>query len=305
METALIDRTCSSDVPAMRGTLLRDEPMAAHTSWRTGGRAARYYVPADIDDLSLFLSRLEDDEVILWVGLGSNLLVRDGGVKGTVIAITGILNELILQASGVKVGAGLSCAKAARFSAGHGMTGAEFLAGIPGTIGGALAMNAGAFGSEMWDIVTNVETINRRGEKKLRQAGEFETAYRSVNIASDEWFVSAELKLQNDKDQVARSNIRELLAKRAASQPTGELSCGSVFRNPQDDYAARLIESCGLKGKTIGGARVSEKHANFIINTGTASATDIENLILHIQKTVQEQCRVELQTEVHIVGESL
>ena len=304
LETTLIDTTYASGERVMRGTLLYDEPMAAHTSWRTGGRAARYFIPADIDDLALFLSQLDDDDAILWLGLGSNLLVRDGGIRGTVIAITGILNELTLQTSGLRVGAGLTCAKAARFSASNALTGAEFLAGIPGTIGGALAMNAGAFGSEIWDIVNCVETINRRGERRERQASEFEIAYRSVNIVSDEWFISAELRLKNDAKQMARSNIRELLTQRANSQPIGEHSCGSVFRNPEDDYAARLIESCGLKGKTIGGARVSEKHANFVINTGRATAADIENLILHIQKTIQEKCQVQLQTEVCIVGES-
>ena len=304
LEAVLIETTNTSGGLAMRGTLLRDEPMTAHTSWRTGGKAERYFIPADIDDLSLFLSQQGSGERILWIGLGSNLLVRDGGIKGTVIAITGVFNEMTLHASGLKAGAGLTCAKAARFSAANGFSGAEFLAGIPGTVGGALAMNAGAFGGETWDIVNSVETINRQGERRVRQASEFEIGYRSVNIADDEWFVSAELELRSDPKEAARANIRELLAHRAATQPLGESSCGSVFRNPEGGYAARLIESCGLKGKRIGGACVSEKHANFIINTGAASAADIEKLILHIQETVQEKCHVKLQTEVRIVGES-
>jgi UDP-N-acetylmuramate dehydrogenase len=304
LKAALIETTNVSGDLGMRGTLLHDEPMAAHTSWRTGGRAGRYFIPADIDDLSSFLSQLEEEEFILWLGLGSNLLVRDGGIKGTVIAVTGVLSEMTLHASGLKVGAGLTCAKVARFSAANGFSGAEFLAGIPGTVGGALAMNAGAFGGETWGIVNSVETINRQGKRRIRQASEFEIGYRSVNIADDEWFVAAELELCSDPDQAARANIRQLLAQRAATQPLGEASCGSVFRNPQGDYAARLIESCGLKGKHIGGACVSEKHANFIINTGAASAADIEKLILHIQETVQDKCHLKLQTEVRIVGES-
>ena len=304
LDAALIEPTYESADIDMRGTLLIDEPMASHTSWRTGGRAERYFIPADIDDLSVFLAQLADHESVVWLGLGSNLLVRDGGINGTVIAVTGVLNEMTLLQSGLKVGAGLTCARAARFSAANGLHGAEFLAGIPGTMGGALAMNAGAFGAETWDIVKNVETINRKGERQLRQPGDFDIGYRSVNIAADEWFIAAELGLQIDKGQAARSNIRELLVQRAQSQPIGEPSCGSVFRNPQGDYAGRLIELCGLKGKCIGGACVSEKHANFIINTGAATAADIENLILHIQETVQQKCQVQLQTEVRIMGES-
>jgi UDP-N-acetylmuramate dehydrogenase len=287
----------------VRGKLLLAEPMNQHTSWATGGSADRFFVPRDIEDVSLFLSQLDDKEEITWLGLGSNLLVRDGGIRGSVIAVSGVLNDMSLHGSELTVGAGLACAKAARFSAGKAKTGAEFLAGIPGTIGGALAMNAGAFGSEMWDIVVSVETIDRRGARKLRSADEFEVGYRSVNIAADEWFISAKLKLKNDEDKLARANIRELLAQRSNSQPLGERSCGSVFRNPDGDYAARLIELCGLKGKRIGGACVSEKHANFIINTGAATSTDIESLILFIQEQVLRKFDVHLQTEVRIVGE--
>jgi UDP-N-acetylmuramate dehydrogenase len=299
----LIETTNSSNDYVLRGNLLRNESMAQHTSWRTGGEAERFYVPLNIDDLSLYLSQLEDDEEVFWLGLGSNLLVRDGGIKGSVIAVNGVLNEMNLNGSELSVGAGLACAKAARFSAANGFSGAEFLAGIPGTIGGALAMNAGAFGGEMWDIVKSIETINRKGVRKVRRTNEFEIGYRSVNIAADEWFISAKLELQNDNEKTARLNIRELLAQRASSQPMGERSCGSVFRNPEGDYAARLIDECGLKGKKIGGACVSEKHANFIINTGNASSADIEMLILHVQDTVRDKYQVELQTEVRIVGE--
>ena len=303
MDSALINSPCLSNELVMKGKLLSNEPMAAHTSWRVGGPADRYYVPFDLEDLSVFLAELDDDEQIFWLGLGSNLLVRDGGIRGTVIATLGVINELILQAPGMKVGAGVTCARAARFSAAKGKSGAEFLAGIPGTIGGALTMNAGAFGSEMWNIVSSVETINRQGELQVRSAADFETRYRFVNIAKDEWFVSANLILTDENTDDARSNIRELLAQRAASQPIGELSCGSVFQNPEGDFAARLIESCGLKGMAIGAARVSEKHANFIINSGPASAAEIEKLILHIQEVVLEKCQIELQTEVRIVGE--
>ena len=241
MTAALTDSRDVADAQLMRGTLLHGEPMAAHTSWRAGGVATRYYIPADIDDLAKFIAGLDSSENILWIGLGSNLLVRDGGFSGTVIAAAGVLDEMTLQEVGIKVGAGLACAKVARFSADQGYTGAEFLAGIPGTIGGALTMNAGAFGGETWDIVEHVETLNRSGQIQVRRPGDFEIAYRSVNIPAGEWFISALLKLDRDEQRAARTNIRNLLAQRAATQPLGERSCGSVFRNPPGDYAARLI----------------------------------------------------------------
>lgn len=298
----MIDANSDSKDSVLRGSLQLNEPMSQHTSWRVGGKAEKFFVPVDIEDLSLYLSQLDENEEILWLGLGSNLLVRDGGVRGSVIATGGVLNDMNIEAAELKVGAGLACAKAARFTAANAFSGAEFLAGIPGTIGGALAMNAGAFGGEMWDIVKSVEVINRKGEKFRRNADEFEAGYRSVKKPDDEWFVSATLQLKNDANKNARSNIRELLAQRSLSQPLGEKSCGSVFRNPVGDYAARLIEACGLKGKKIGGACVSEKHANFIINTGNARATDIEDLILYVQETVKNKYQIELQTEVKIVG---
>jgi len=221
-----------------------------------------------------------------------------------VIATGGVLSELKQEGVRLKTGAGVACARAARFSAAGGLTGAEFLAGIPGTVGGALAMNAGAFGGEMWDIVDSVETMDRRGRRRSRQADAFDVGYRSVGIARDEWFVSAVLVLEKDENQSARRNIRALLARRAETQPVGERTCGSVFRNPPDDHAARLIDACGLKGMTMGGARVSEKHANFIVNTGNATAADIEALILRVQQTVMDRCQVRLEMEVRIVGET-
>jgi len=290
---------------AIRGVLKHDEPMANHTSWRAGGKAERYFEPADLDDLRDYIANMPADEPLLWIGLGSNLLVRDGGIRGTVVAINGVLNELEIRQSGqVRVGVGVPCAKVARFCARSGFTGAEFLAGIPGTMGGALAMNAGAFGMETWDIVTSVEVLNRSGQQKIRSRNEFEIGYRHVQLTEDEWFIAAELVLQVDKQNIAEQRIRELLAKRSATQPTGQLSCGSVFRNPPDDYAARLIESCGLKGKRIGNACVSEKHANFIINMGGATANEIEQLIMQIKDVVMRECNVELAPEVRIVGDA-
>ncbi len=294
--------------PSIKGVLKENEPMHEHTSWRAGGLARQYFQPEDVKDLCLFLQGLADDEPILWLGLGSNLLVRDGGFDGTVISTVGLLNSIEISGPlSFKVGAGVPCPKVARFSAQQNLTGAEFLAGIPGTMGGALAMNAGAFGGETWDIVTNVEIVNRRGERKHRPKEDFYVGYRSVNRSvekeQEEWFLRAELKLTEDKDGAVMQSIKSLISKRAESQPIGLPSCGSVFRNPDNDHAARLIEDCGLKGKIIGGACVSKKHANFIINLGNATAKDIESLINKVKTSVMEKHGIDLIPEVKVVGD--
>jgi len=289
---------------AWQGELRHDEPMTKHTSWRVGGTADNYYRPVDLDDLCLFLADIADDEPLTWVGLGSNLLVRDGGIRGTVISTSGMLNGLSLQPENtLYVEAGVSCAKVARFAAKQNLTGVEFLAGIPGTMGGALAMNAGAFGGETWQRVAQVTTISPGGECTLRHPDEYKIAYRSVVGPENEWFVSATLQLEQGDVNVGQAKIKKLLSQRGATQPTNKPSCGSVFRNPPNDHAARLIDKSGLKGACIGGACVSEKHANFIINTGTATAADIEALIEKVAATVKQQHGIELQREAHIIGE--
>jgi UDP-N-acetylmuramate dehydrogenase len=278
--------------------------MSKHTTWRVGGEADSYYQPADIEDLAVLLSQLSDREPITWVGLGSNLLVRDGGIRGTVIATSGVLNGLQrLQGNRVRAEAGVSCAKVARFCAREGLTGAEFLAGIPGTMGGALAMNAGAFGGETWEIVNAVETLHSNGQSYERLPDEYKVGYRSVQGPGGEWFVAAELQLTPGDTTAAQARIKELLAKRSATQPTQLPNAGSVFRNPPGDHAARLIEASGLKGLCIGGACVSEKHANFIVNMGSACAADIESLIKQVAHEVELKQGVRLETEVRIVGE--
>jgi UDP-N-acetylmuramate dehydrogenase len=289
----------------LRGELHQDMPLAKHTSWHIGGKARQAYKPADLADLSLFLSTLPDTETIIWLGLGSNTLIRDGGIDGTVILTQGALAALEAREDGVlRVEAGITCAKLARFCAKTNLEKGAFFAGIPGTVGGALAMNAGAFGGETWEYVTAVETIDRRGniQKKSREA--FEVGYREVKGAENEWFVAGYFLFPLGDGEKAGRDIKTLLKKRGDTQPIGEFSCGSVFRNPPGDYAARLIESCGLKGKTIGGATVSLKHANFIINQAGATAADMEQLICFVQETVKAQTGVQLIRECHIVGES-
>lgn len=295
----------------LRGELLRNEPMAKHTSWRAGGVASVFYKPMDIDDLSIFLNQQDKDKPIIFVGLGSNLLVRDTGLDAVVICVSGVLNKIEERNDNcVYVEVGVPSPKIARFSAKLSLSGAEFLCGIPGTFGGALAMNAGAMGGETWPIVKNITTIDQYGQIHRRTVSDFDIAYRSVKekagsnfkIGKDEWFVGATVQLQKGIREQSERKIKSHLARRGATQPTQQPNAGSVFRNPTGDYAARLIESAGLKGYCIGGACVSEKHANFIINTGTATASDIESLINHVQQIVENESKVNLIREVRIMG---
>ncbi|MCU7844360.1 MAG: UDP-N-acetylmuramate dehydrogenase [Candidatus Thiodiazotropha sp. (ex Monitilora ramsayi)] len=292
------------DNHSQRGEMRYDEPLSRHTTWRVGGPASRFYRPADRDDLLVFLSQLDPAEPLFWLGLGSNLLVRDSGFQGTVIATQGRLNDIGWRDEKVLYAeVGVACAKIARTAARAGLCGVEFLAGIPGTLGGALAMNAGAFGGETWRQVIRVETVDRFGEVRQREPKEFDIGYRHVTGQQGEWFLSAELAMQVGDAAAAQQEIKRLLERRAATQPTRQPSCGSVFRNPPGDHAARLIESLGLKGLRIGGAEVSEKHANFIINRGEATAADIEQLIEEVQRRVEVETGIRLITEVHRIGE--
>ncbi len=294
------------DYIPLRGQLKLNEPMQQHTSWRVGGTADRFYQPADIDDLANFLRQLEPNEPLHWLGLGSNLLVRDGGLRGTAIALFGVLDAMQpLPDDMVEVEAGVSCAKLARFCAKHGLVGAEFFAGIPGTVGGALAMNAGAYGGETWSKVISVETIDRYGQRHRRTPADFVIGYRSVISDREEWFVSSCFALTAGDSDASSRKIRKLLRQRAESQPLSLPSCGSVFRNPVGDHAARLIEASGLKGYRVGGACVSAQHANFIVNDAKARASDIEQLIVDISDRVFADHGVRLQPEVRVVGEAV
>jgi UDP-N-acetylmuramate dehydrogenase len=289
---------------SLRGKLLFDEPMSKHTSWRLGGPADRYYIPADLADLQAYLAALDTDTEVLWVGLGSNLLVRDGGIRGQVIAPLNALKELRLEdGGGVYCECGVSCARLAKFCHKGKFSEADFFAGIPGTVGGALAMNAGAFGGETWNAVESVIMIDRRGELVERARGEFEIGYRQVGLPRDEWFAAARFRFP-PRAAGEDSNIRQLLRQRNQSQPIGQPSCGSVFKNPPGRHAAQLIEAAGLKGYRLGTARVSDKHANFIISNDDTAASDVEALIEHIRETVADRFDLQLETEVRIVGEA-
>jgi UDP-N-acetylmuramate dehydrogenase len=289
--------------PEFAARVLHDVPMAKHTSWHVGGPADLFFTPRDAMDLAAFLRQLPPDVPVLWIGLGSNLLVRDGGIRGAVVSTHGALGVLErLSATRIQAEAGVPCARVARQCVKWGLGPAEFFAGIPGTLGGALAMNAGAWGGETWRHVIEVDVLDRRGIRHTRQAADYDIGYRRVKGPDNEWFIGARLEFERAAG-VNTDAIRELLEKRRETQPIGEWSCGSVFTNPAGDHAARLIESAGLKGFRIGDASVSEKHANFIINHGHALAADVEALIVHVQLTVARIHGISLHTEVRIVGE--
>ncbi|HEY5102168.1 MAG TPA: UDP-N-acetylmuramate dehydrogenase [Steroidobacteraceae bacterium] len=282
----------------------RAESMSRHTSWHVGGPAEVFFNPRDRKDLAAFLRSLPADVPIHWIGLGSNVLVRDGGLRGVVIATYGALERLErVSETVVFAEAGVACARIAKQCIRWGLGPAEFLAGIPGTLGGALAMNAGAFGGETWQHVVDVQTIDRRGVEHLRPATEFKVGYRSVDApAQDEGFLGARLFFEK-RPGANDADVRALLARRKETQPIGQWSCGSVFTNPPGDHAARLIEASGLKGFRIGDAAVSQKHANFIVNYGAASAADVERLMEHVRTTVARLHGVTLSPEVRILGE--
>jgi UDP-N-acetylmuramate dehydrogenase len=286
------------------GTPLLNEPMRKHTSWRVGGPADRFYEPASVAELQAVLAELPAQMPLLWLGLGSNLLVRDGGLRGAVIATSSLPRELGRRGENrVRAGAGLPCALLARQCVRWQLGPAAFFAGIPGTVGGALAMNAGAFGGETWNGVESVATIDRGGTVRERPRAEFSIGYRSVRgPAADEWFLAATFALA--PDQTTAAGLKEMLARRNATQPLRLPSCGSVFRNPPGDFAGRLIEQAGLKGVRIGGAMVSDKHANFIVNADGATAADVEALIERVRSTVERELGVRLELEVRVVGEA-
>ena len=292
----------------VRGELRRREPLARHTSWRCGGAADAAFIPADREDLAAFVRQIAATEPLTVIGLGSNLLVRDGGVRGTVILMHAALNELGFDGERLRAEAGVASPKVSRYAALHGRGEAEFLSGVPGTVGGALAMNAGCYGGETWRHVAQVEVLTRQGDFERRSPEDYAIGYRSVVSRGgqrDVAFTAAWFAFPPGNGANARRRIKALLSRRIATQPLNLPNAGSVFRNPEGDHAARLIENCGLKGYAIGGASVSEKHANFIVNAeGRASAADVEALIGHVRDVVLHRTGVDLEPEVRIIGEA-
>lgn len=301
---------------SLHGEMRYQEPMRRHTSWHAGGFAQRAYVPFDLADLSRFLRGHPDGEPITVIGLGSNILVRDGGIRGTTVLLHRALNEKRISSAPdgggvIYAEAGIAAPKIAKFAAQHQLDGAEFFAGIPGTIGGAIAMNAGCYGAETWDFIVSITTLDRQGRLRERGPEDYEIGYRRVTLKHnemsderiEEWFVGAHFAFPSGETLASERKVKELLDRRAKTQPVGQPNAGSVFRNPIGHHAAQLIDMCGLRGLTIGGAQVSTKHANFIVNLGAASAADIENLIEKVQSVVEQQHGIELEREIRIIGE--
>ncbi|OGT66259.1 MAG: UDP-N-acetylenolpyruvoylglucosamine reductase [Gammaproteobacteria bacterium RIFCSPHIGHO2_12_FULL_45_9] len=287
----------------IRGELHEYHPLARYTSWRLGGVADRYFRPADLADLQIFMQQLPAEEPVTFLGLGSNVLIRDGGIRGTVVHTLNRLDQLSVEGEWIRVEAGVPCAKLAKYCAKQGFPEGAFFAGIPGTVGGALRMNAGAFNGETWQHVRWVEVLTRAGEVQRLSADAFETGYRTVKGLQDAWFVAGCFDFELGDSASVEARIQALLKRRSETQPIGTYNCGSVFRNPPNDFAARLIETANLKGFTVGGAVVSSVHANFIVNEHHATAADVEQLIEHVHATVLAHHGVSLVREVHILGE--
>ncbi len=297
--SAALAQPHGGNLDSLRGRLSYDEPMSRHTHWRVGGPARLFFVPADRSDLSDFLRSLDPSLAVFFIGLGSNLLVRDGGIDGAVVALGRAFRQLRQQVSRVEAGARVPCTALAKACLSWELGSAEFFAGIPGTVGGALAMNAGAFGGETWDSVVSVQTIDRGGVEHTRSRDEYRPGYRQLAGPEGECFLAAHFEFESGPQA---GKLRSLMAERRRRQPLNLPSCGSVFRNPPGGFAGQLIEQAGLKGLREGAAEVSPKHANFIVNHGAASASDIERLILRVQARVREASGVTLHPEVRILG---
>jgi UDP-N-acetylmuramate dehydrogenase len=284
----------------LRGQMFEQALLSNYTSLHVGGPCKQLFIPADLEDLKNFLQ--VNHTPLRWLGLGSNTLIRDGGLDATVIVTKGLKNITQLSHDLVRAEAGVPCPVFARFCARHHLEDAEFFIGIPGTIGGALTMNAGCLGGETWKLISQVETIDSQGVIRIRSPKDFEIQYRQVKGPVNEYFIAGHFHLRPGTQENASAKIRTALQHRINTQPLEAPSCGSVFRNPPNQHAAKLIESCGLKGTRIGDASISTKHANFILNHGHATAADIEALMQRIQTTVWQQHQVQLIPEVHILG---
>ena len=279
-----------------------NELLSKHTAWKVGGPADIFFTPQNRDDLSNFL-KSNHGKQITWLGNGTNVLVRDGGIRGAVISTKKSIDKINMETkNSCRVEAGASCMDLALFAEKNQLGPAAFFSGIPGSIGGALTMNAGSFGMETWDLVKEVEVINEKGGISFIEKESFKIAYRAVTFPFRLWFLSCSMFLSSD-EETTKDNLIELRNQRIKTQPLSEDTCGSVFKNPPGNFAGALIEGSGLKGFKIGSASISEQHANFIVNEGGATAGDIENLINHARQVVKKNYDIDLQPEVRIIGE--
>ncbi len=283
-----------------------DFPMSQHTTFRVGGNAEAVYKASDPEGLCRVVSFLVNEGIpYLVAGRGSNLLVKDGGIGGVVILLAGAFADIQYEGSDysdILAGAGLSIVNLLIWCREEGISGLEFLAGIPGTVGGAVAMNAGAFGKEIGPRVREIRLVSQSGQPTARDRSRFRFSYRDLDLEAGVVITNVLFRLDRDTPETVSARIAGCLKKRKETQPLEYPSAGSIFKNPLNDYAGRLIEQAGLKGKRIGGAMISNKHANFIVNKGGATATDILTLINLARKEVRRTAGVQLELEIQIVG---
>jgi UDP-N-acetylmuramate dehydrogenase len=297
---ALIDR-----MPKVRGRLAANAPVGPMTWFRVGGPAEVLFRPADDHDLSEFLGALPADVPVTVIGVGSNLLVRDGGIPGVTIRLGRGFAEIAAEGDTVRAGTGALDLNVALTAAEAGIAGLEFLSGVPGTIGGGLRMNAGAYGSEIKDVLVEAEAVDRNGAIHRVQAAELGLSYRHSEAPDDWIFISAILRGRLGEKQEIAGRMTEIQAAREASQPIRSRTGGSTFANPPGHQAWQLIDAAGCRGLVRGGAMVSEKHTNFLINTGTASAADIEGLGEEVRRRVHARSGIVLEWEIRRIGRPL
>jgi len=302
-----MDKGQKGELARIAGSGVRfDCPMSGYTTFRVGGEAEALYDAGDMEVLGRVLAYLDEEGIFyLPVGRGSNLLVMDEGLKGVVIRLCGALASIEREEEDdlvVRAGAGMALADLLVYCRSSGLEGLEFLAGIPGTVGGAIAMNAGAFGSEVGERIREIQVITRGGEIVTRDQPGLRFAYRGLELENGTVIVRACLGLERGRESTARARMADYLRRRKESQPLEYPSAGSVFKNPPGDFAARLIEQAGLKGARAGGAMISMKHANYIVNTGGATAGDILELLNLARTRVKEETGIELEPEVKVIG---
>ncbi|MDY6046930.1 MAG: UDP-N-acetylmuramate dehydrogenase [Anaerobutyricum sp.] len=287
-----------------KGTVLTEEPMSRHTSFQIGGPAEIFVQPATGDEVRQAICLAKEEQIPFFVvGNGSNLLVSDDGFRGTIVQIGRNLQEISVEDNVIYAQAGALLSRVARTALEHGLTGMEFAAGIPGSLGGAVAMNAGAYGGEMKDILTDAEVLTPDGEIKILSLEELDLSYRHSCIFDEDYIVlSVHLQLEQGDTTVIRNRMDELARARREKQPLEYPSAGSTFKRPEGYFAGALIQDAGLKGYTVGGAQVSEKHSGFVINRGGATAEEVLFLIKQVQKKVKSRFGVTMEPEVRMVG---
>ena len=286
------------------GECIENEPMSRHATLGVGGRARWFFRPQSCETLAEAMSVIPEELPVLPLGRGSNLLVPDAGFDGLVVDV-GELQAVDVDQTVLSAECGARMSRVARVCAESGLAGLEFMATVPGNIGGGVAMNAGAFGQQVSDVLREVEVVLRSGEVRKLTAEALEMNYRHTRLPRGAVVLRAVFELQQGDADAIRARMREMRARRGASQPLDMPNCGSVFKNPPDDHAARLIEAAGLKGLRIGGASISAKHANFIVNEGGAKSSDVMALIGRAQRAVQEKFGIRLEPEVRIIGERI